>query len=54
MIANVCCDGETSEESEVLDTTQDSLKQLLNADILEFEIRKEVPGVKSIISGESN
>ena len=46
-------DAETSEESEDLDTTQDSLKQLLNADTLEFEIRK-VPGVKSTISGESN
>ena len=47
-------DETSSEKSEDSDTshTQDSLDQLLNAEILEFKIRRDVPGVKSTISGE--
>ena len=47
-------DETSSEKSEDSDTShaQDSLDQLLNAEALEFEIRKDVPGVKSTISGE--
>ena len=46
-------DVDTSEKSDCLrDTTQDSLEQLLNAKTLQFEIRKDVPGVKSTISGK--
>ena len=49
-----CDAADTSGESEDLDNTQDELEQLLNAEMLEFEIRRDVPGVKSTISGECN
>ena len=45
-------DVDTYEKSDCLhDTTQDSLEHLLNAKT-EFEIRKDVSGVKSTISGK--